>query len=133
MFNYPFFSLKHPLPETYSPLVLACQKLIDAPYIVAGSTAFSRCLLPRVAVKLDSSLISDVISIIGPDTFKRTIYAGNAVLTLRSLVSFIFYHPLQISAAYVNQTPALPMWFFRPLWPAFTIINHNQIIWITCS
>ncbi|KAG8331405.1 hypothetical protein J6590_042172 [Homalodisca vitripennis] len=72
------------LPETLAPLVLASQKQFNFTHIVAGATAFSKSLLPRVAAKLDVSPISDVIGIKAPDTFVRQIYAGNAILTLKS-------------------------------------------------
>lgn len=72
------------LPERLTPLVLASQKQFNFTHILAGATAFGKNLLPRVAAKLDVSPISDVIEVKSPDTFVRPIYAGNALLTLKS-------------------------------------------------
>ncbi|XP_046403397.1 electron transfer flavoprotein subunit alpha, mitochondrial [Ischnura elegans] len=72
------------LPESITPLVLASHKQFNFTHILAGATAFGKSLLPRVAAKLDVSPISEIIDIKGPDTFVRTIYAGNAILTLKS-------------------------------------------------
>nr|ABC61672.1 cxpwmw03 [Periplaneta americana] len=72
------------LPENLAPLVLATQKQFNFTHILAGATALSKSLLPRIAAKLDVSPVSDVIGIQSADTFVRTIYAGNAVLTLKS-------------------------------------------------
>jgi len=73
------------LPEAMTPLILAAQKQFNFSHIVAGASAQGKSLLPRLAAKLDVSPISEVIAIKGPDTFVRTIYAGNAILTLKSL------------------------------------------------
>uniref|UniRef100_A0A0X3Q3M9 Electron transfer flavoprotein subunit alpha n=1 Tax=Schistocephalus solidus TaxID=70667 RepID=A0A0X3Q3M9_SCHSO len=76
---------EHPIAELYSQLVLACQSSVTATHIIAGTSAFSRSFMPRVAVTLNSSLISDVLAVLSPDTFQRAIYAGNALMTFRSL------------------------------------------------
>ncbi|KAJ8936006.1 hypothetical protein NQ314_012532 [Rhamnusium bicolor] len=68
--------------ESLTPLVINAQKQFNYTHIIAGASAFGKALLPRIAAKLDVSPVSDVIAIKSPDTFVRTIYAGNAVQTL---------------------------------------------------
>jgi len=72
------------MPERLTPLLLAAQDQFKFTHIIAGASAFSRGLLPRVAAKLDVSPISDIIEVKDSETFVRTIYAGNAIMTLRS-------------------------------------------------
>ncbi|CAH1393530.1 unnamed protein product [Nezara viridula] len=72
------------LPESLTALVLALQNQHKFSHILAPATAFGKAFLPRLAAKLDVSPVTDVIEIKGADTFVRTIYAGNAVLTLKS-------------------------------------------------
>ncbi|XP_064608220.1 electron transfer flavoprotein subunit alpha, mitochondrial-like [Liolophura sinensis] len=72
------------LPENLTPLILESQKQFNFTHIVSGATAFGKSLLPRVAAKLDVSPISDIIDVKSADTFVRTIYAGNAIQTLKS-------------------------------------------------
>ncbi|XP_064618541.1 electron transfer flavoprotein subunit alpha, mitochondrial-like [Lineus longissimus] len=72
------------LPEAFTPIVLATQEQFKFSHIVAGATAFGKNLMPRIAAKLDVSPISDITGIESPDTFVRTIYAGNALQTVKS-------------------------------------------------
>ncbi|XP_073998910.1 electron transfer flavoprotein subunit alpha wal [Rhodnius prolixus] len=71
------------LAESITSLIIACHNQFKYSHIMAGATAQGKALLPRVAALLDVSPVSDIIGIAGPDTFIRTIYAGNAVMTLK--------------------------------------------------
>jgi len=73
------------LPEKLTQVLLATQDQFKFTHIIAGASALSRGLLPRVAAKLDVSPISDIIGVKDADTFVRTIYAGNAIMTLKSV------------------------------------------------
>ncbi|XP_070581082.1 electron transfer flavoprotein subunit alpha, mitochondrial-like [Ptychodera flava] len=72
------------LPEVLTPLVVSTQKQFNFTHIAAGATAMGKNLLPRIAAKLDVAPISDIIGIESEDTFVRTIYAGNAISTIKS-------------------------------------------------
>ncbi|KAK3604685.1 hypothetical protein CHS0354_009297 [Potamilus streckersoni] len=72
------------LPEALTPLIIATQKQFNFTHILVGASSLGKSLIPRVAAKMDVAPISEIIGIKDKDTFVRTIYAGNAVLTLKS-------------------------------------------------
>ena len=51
---------------------------------MAPATTFGKNLLPRISAKLDVQQISDIISVESEDTFKRPIYAGSCIATVKS-------------------------------------------------
>ncbi|MGO4317909.1 electron transfer flavoprotein subunit alpha/FixB family protein [Agrobacterium sp. MCAB5] len=53
--------------------------------IIAAATSTGKNVLPRVAALLDVAQISEIIEVVSADTFKRPIYAGNAIQTVQSL------------------------------------------------
>ena len=53
-------------------------------HILAPATTFGKNLMPRVAAKIDSQQVSDIISVEADDTFKRPIYAGSCIATVKS-------------------------------------------------
>jgi electron transfer flavoprotein alpha subunit len=56
----------------------------DYSHVLTASTTAGKDLMPRVAALLDSSQISEIIAVESADTFKRPIYAGNAIATVQS-------------------------------------------------
>lgn len=53
-------------------------------HILAPATSNGKNYLPRVAALLDVNMISEIIGVSAPDTFKRPIYAGNAIATVKT-------------------------------------------------
>jgi electron transfer flavoprotein alpha subunit len=74
--------LEHELAEAVGPLAA---KLMDGyEAFLAPATTFGKNVAPCVAALIDVMQVSDVLSVEGPDTFTRPIYAGNAIATVRS-------------------------------------------------
>lgn len=72
----------HQLPENVAPLVAE----IGAAYthVLAAATSHGKNVLPRIAALLGTEQISEIIEVVSADTFKRPIYAGNAIATVQS-------------------------------------------------
>ncbi|KPM78793.1 electron transfer flavoprotein subunit alpha/FixB family protein [Pseudoalteromonas sp. UCD-33C] len=73
------------LAENLADLVLSLAD--NYSHIVASATTTGKNFMPRVAALLDVAQISEIIDVIDADTFKRPIYAGNAIATVKSLDS----------------------------------------------
>ena len=73
----------HQLAENTADLVLSLAS--DYSHIVASATTTGKNFMPRVAALLDVAQISEIIDVVDADTFKRPIYAGNAIATVKSL------------------------------------------------
>jgi electron transfer flavoprotein alpha subunit len=72
----------NPLAEDQALLLQALAGGYEA--ILAASTTHGKNVMPRLAALLDVAQLSDIVEVLGPDTFKRYIYAGNALATVQS-------------------------------------------------
>jgi electron transfer flavoprotein alpha subunit len=73
---------EHQLAENLADLVVELAG--DYTHIFAAATTTGKNFMPRVAALLDKVQISDIIDVIDENTFKRPIYAGNAIATVQS-------------------------------------------------
>ena len=71
-----------PLAENLAALVLSIAK--NYTHILAPATGFGKNFMPRVAALLDVAQVSDISSVVSPDTFVRPTYAGNVLTTVQS-------------------------------------------------
>jgi electron transfer flavoprotein alpha subunit len=75
-------SLANNLAEPLAALIVSLSGSYDA--IVSAATSVGKNVLPRVAALLDVAQVSEIIEVVSSDTFKRPIYAGNAIQTVQS-------------------------------------------------
>jgi len=75
-------SLTNNLAEPLADLIVSLSASYDV--IVGPATTSAKNVLPRVAALLDVMQISEIVEVVSADTFKRPIYAGNAIQTVQS-------------------------------------------------
>jgi electron transfer flavoprotein alpha subunit len=70
--------LAAPLAANWAPEVNALAA--DYSHVLGPSTTFGRDLMPRIAALAGVNQVSDIMEVNGPHSFKRPIYAGNAII-----------------------------------------------------
>jgi electron transfer flavoprotein alpha subunit len=74
--------LGHGLAENVAAQIVAIAKGYS--HVLLPATAGGKNVAPRVAALLDMSMISEASKVLAPDTFERSIYAGNAIATVQT-------------------------------------------------
>ncbi|HVH35225.1 electron transfer flavoprotein subunit alpha/FixB family protein [Tahibacter sp. UC22_41] len=72
----------HAIAAVYAPQVVAAAQGYS--HVLAPSTTFGKDLAPRIAALLGVAQVSDIAEVAGAHTFKRPIYAGNAIITVEA-------------------------------------------------
>ncbi|HXV29083.1 MAG TPA: electron transfer flavoprotein subunit alpha/FixB family protein [Sinorhizobium sp.] len=75
-------SLANNLAEPLAATIVSLAGAYDT--IVAAATSVGKNVMPRVAALLDVAQVSEIIEVVSADTFKRPIYAGNAIQTVQT-------------------------------------------------
>ena len=75
-------ALANYLADAYAAALEQLVKAHNVSLLIATSTAVGKDLLPRVAARLDVGMATDVVAINEDGTFKRPMYAGNALATV---------------------------------------------------
>ena len=75
-------SLKDGLAENLASVVV--KEAESYQFIIAVSSTSGKNFMPRVAALIDVAQVSDVIEIVDQETFKRPMYAGNIIATVKS-------------------------------------------------
>jgi electron transfer flavoprotein alpha subunit len=70
------------LAENLAPLVVSLAG--NYSHILTASNSIGKDFMPRVAALLDVTQVSEVMTVISPDTFRHPIYAGNAIETVQT-------------------------------------------------
>ena len=70
--------LKAPLAANLAAEAVAMAA--DYSHVLGPSTTFGRDLMPRIAALAGVNQVSDIMEVNGPTSFKRPIYAGNAIV-----------------------------------------------------
>lgn len=90
---------EHQLAENGTSLILS---LVDNyTHVLMPGTSFGKNMLPRIAALKQCAQVSEVIEILDATTFKRAIYAGRMVTTVKS------HDPIQFLTIQCNHFPVL--------------------------
>ena len=100
----------HALAAVFAPQVVAIAK-DGYSHVLAPSTTFGKDLMPRVAALLGVAQVSDIMAVEGPHTFKRPVYAGNAIVTVEAPAASVLVGTVRTAsyAAAANSANAAPV------------------------
>lgn len=93
--------LEHNLAQPAAQVVSAAVEASGADTVWMAATGFGKNLCPRVAVRLDAAMVSDISEVVSGDTFKRPMWAGDITGTvqLKCVKKVISVRPTEFEAA----------------------------------
>lgn len=80
--------LEYNSPQLYSKIIAEIAGLINATHIWSAATSNGKDIMPRVAVRLEAAMASDVCQIIDSKNFKRMMFAGDVIASIELKTNF---------------------------------------------
>lgn len=77
-------ALDHSMPEALTDAVVCAQSLGSYSHILFASGTSGKAAMPRTAAKLGVSALTEIAAVVSADTFKRYIYAGSVLATVKT-------------------------------------------------
>lgn len=95
---------EHGLAEDYADIIAELAK--DYQYILLPASTFGKNISPRVAALLDVNPLSDIIEVVDQETFRRPIYAGNAIakVKLTDAIKVLTVRPTSFDVSSINNS-----------------------------
>jgi electron transfer flavoprotein alpha subunit len=87
---------EHSLAATFAPQIVSAAD--GYTHVFGPSTTFGRDLMPRVAALLGVNQVSDIMSVSGPHSFERPIYAGNVIVSLETPADAVVVATVRIAS-----------------------------------
>ncbi len=88
----------HALAAVIAPQLAALVNDNSYNYVFGPSTTFGKDLMPRVAALLGVGQVSDIMEVVDAHTFKRPIYAGNAIATVKAPADMIIVATVRVAS-----------------------------------
>ena len=92
--------LKDRLAQPYAKVIADVSKSLGATHVWAAASGAGKDLMPRVAIRLDAAMASEISAVIDDKTFKRPMWAGNVIGTveLTTATKVITVRPTEFAA-----------------------------------
>lgn len=77
--------LKERLAQPYAKIIADVAKLSNATHVWAAATVAGKDLFPRVAIRLNAGMASDIQEVVSPSVFLRPVWAGDLIAKIELL------------------------------------------------
>ena len=115
----------HPLAAVLAPQI--AKVAADYSHVFVPSTTFGKDIAPRVAALLGVAQVSDVMTVESANSFKRPIYAGNAIITVEADAAHTIVATIRTASwpAAANGANSAPI---EALTIDATLPNHSRFV-----